>query len=49
MTLANDYVPVEAIHQGKLTEAKVREAVRPLFYTRFRLGEFNPPGMSPYT
>ncbi|XP_067673894.1 uncharacterized protein [Haliotis asinina] len=40
---------VDAIHQGKLTEEKVREMVKPLFYTRMRLGEFDPPEMNPYS
>lgn len=39
---------VEAVQQGKLTEDKVREMVSPLFYTRMRLGEFDPPEMNPY-
>ena len=40
---------MEAIKQNKLTEAKVREMVSPLFYTRMRLGEFDPPEMNPYS
>ncbi|XP_048239995.1 probable beta-D-xylosidase 5 [Haliotis rufescens] len=40
---------VDAINQGKLTEEKVRESVKPLFYTRMRLGEFDPPEMNPYS
>lgn len=40
---------VDAINQGKLTEATVREMVSPLFYTRMRLGEFDPPSMNPYS
>ncbi|XP_046577964.1 LOW QUALITY PROTEIN: probable beta-D-xylosidase 7 [Haliotis rubra] len=40
---------VDAIHQGKLTEEKVRQMVKPLFYTRMRLGEFDPPEMNPYS
>ncbi|XP_067673889.1 uncharacterized protein [Haliotis asinina] len=39
----------EAIQQGKLTEETVRESVKPLFYTRMRLGEFDPPEMNPYS
>ncbi|XP_070191074.1 uncharacterized protein [Littorina saxatilis] len=50
----SDFGPVylymlEAIKQNKLTEAKVREMVKPLFYTRMRLGEFDPPEMNPYS
>ncbi|KAH9492176.1 putative beta-D-xylosidase 7 [Bulinus truncatus] len=40
---------VEAVHQGKLTEDLVRERVKPLFYTRMRLGEFDPPDNNPFT
>ncbi|CAG5116467.1 unnamed protein product, partial [Candidula unifasciata] len=39
---------VDAVSQGKLTEALVRERVKPLFYTRMRLGEFDPPDENPY-
>ena len=34
---------------GLLNETTVRERVKPLFYTRMRLGEFDPPSMNPYT
>lgn len=27
----------------------LRDRVRPLFYTRMRLGEFDPPAMNPYS
>ena len=40
---------VDAIKQGLLTEADVRDGVKPLFYTRMRLGEFDPPEDNPYT
>ncbi|KAK7108540.1 uncharacterized protein [Littorina saxatilis] len=40
---------VDAVNQKKLTEAKVREMVAPLFLTRMRLGEFDPPEMNPYS
>ncbi|XP_076466996.1 uncharacterized protein LOC143298149 [Babylonia areolata] len=40
---------VEAVKRGLLKEATVRERVKPLFYTRMRLGEFDPPAMNPYT
>ncbi|KAK7089741.1 uncharacterized protein [Littorina saxatilis] len=39
---------LDALKQGKLTEAMVRERVSPLFYTRMRLGEFDPPQMNQY-
>ncbi|CAG5114563.1 unnamed protein product, partial [Candidula unifasciata] len=39
---------VDAVSQGKLTEDVVRERVKPLFYTRMRLGEFDPPENNPY-
>ncbi|CAG5114562.1 unnamed protein product [Candidula unifasciata] len=54
LDLGNDIVQnvymsiVEAVRQGKLTEEVVRERVRPLFYTRMRLGEFDPPDNNPY-
>ena len=38
----------DAVKQGKLNESVVREAVAPLFYTRMRLGLFDPPNMNPY-
>ncbi|KAK7480737.1 hypothetical protein BaRGS_00027998 [Batillaria attramentaria] len=40
---------VDAVNAGKLTQAKVQEMVSPLFYTRMRLGEFDPPEMNPYS
>ncbi|XP_012939088.1 xylan 1,4-beta-xylosidase [Aplysia californica] len=39
---------LDAIDQGKLTEELVRERVKPLFYTRMRLGEFDPEEDNPY-
>ncbi|XP_005105841.1 probable beta-D-xylosidase 6 [Aplysia californica] len=39
---------VDAIQQGKLSEDLVRERVKPLFYTRMRLGEFDPEKDNPY-
>ncbi|XP_071137812.1 uncharacterized protein [Mytilus edulis] len=49
----NSYKPVylymlDAIKQKKLTENTVREKVKPLFNTRMRLGEFDPPSTNPY-
>ena len=38
-----------AVEQGKLNESIVREAVKPLFYTRMRLGLFDPPKLNPYS
>ncbi|KAK6169510.1 hypothetical protein SNE40_020552 [Patella caerulea] len=40
---------VEAVKQGKLDETFVRESIKPLWYTRMRLGEFDPPNMVPYS
>ncbi|GAB6019394.1 hypothetical protein CHUAL_000978 [Chamberlinius hualienensis] len=37
-----------AIAQGILDEQTVRDTIKPLFYTRMRLGEFDPPSMNPY-
>ncbi|XP_052812007.1 uncharacterized protein LOC128239425 [Mya arenaria] len=42
------FTMIDAIKQGKLSETLVRERVKPLFYTRMRLGEFDPPGLNPY-
>src|SRR6218665_2866486 len=38
----------KAVAQHKLSEDVVREAVKPLFYTRMRLGLFDPPNFNPY-
>ncbi|XP_046577961.1 LOW QUALITY PROTEIN: probable beta-D-xylosidase 5 [Haliotis rubra] len=40
---------IDAIHQGKLQRKKSGEMVKPLFFTRMRLGEFDPPEMNPYS
>lgn len=42
------FTMIDAIKQGKLSEDLVKERVKPLFYTRMRLGEFDPPEMNPY-
>ncbi|XP_074790245.1 uncharacterized protein LOC141974436 isoform X1 [Natator depressus] len=39
----------EAVAKGNITLETVRARVRPLFYTRLRLGEFDPPAMNPYS
>lgn len=39
----------QAIQQRKVKEETLVELVKPLFYTRMRLGEFDPPEMNPYT
>ena len=36
------------MYAGKLTEQEIRDNVKPLFYTRMRLGEFDPEDMNPY-
>jgi len=38
----------DAVKQGKLSEFEVRRAVRPMFYTRMRLGLFDPDDINPY-
>ncbi|ESO87217.1 hypothetical protein LOTGIDRAFT_154720 [Lottia gigantea] len=43
------YSLVDAVKQGKLSEDVVRERVKKLFYTRMRLGEFDPPSLNPYS
>ncbi|XP_022099032.1 probable beta-D-xylosidase 2 [Acanthaster planci] len=45
----NIYTNLTAAVQMKLvTVDELRELVRPLFYTRLRLGEFDPPSMNPW-
>ncbi|XP_067167499.1 uncharacterized protein [Apteryx mantelli] len=39
----------EALATGNITLETLRARVRPLFYTRLRLGEFDPPAMNPYS
>ena len=51
LELGDDYIyahQVEALKLGLLTETKIRDNIRPLFYTRLRLGEFDPEEMNPY-
>ena len=38
----------EAVKGGLLTEEELRENVKPLFYTRMKLGEFDKPEQNPY-
>ncbi|XP_062996259.1 uncharacterized protein LOC134408101 [Elgaria multicarinata webbii] len=38
----------KAVAMGKISLETVRARVRPLFRTRMRLGEFDPPAMNPY-
>ncbi|NXT28266.1 XYL2 arabinofuranosidase, partial [Syrrhaptes paradoxus] len=38
----------QALAMGNITLQTLRDRVRPLFYTRMRLGEFDPPAMNPY-
>ncbi|KAK6170942.1 hypothetical protein SNE40_019220 [Patella caerulea] len=38
-----------AVRSGRLSENLLRERVKPLFYTRMRLGEFDPQKYSPYS
>ncbi|NXU78212.1 XYL2 arabinofuranosidase, partial [Oreotrochilus melanogaster] len=39
----------QALDTGNITLQMLRDRVRPLFYTRMRLGEFDPPAMNPYS
>ncbi|XP_002740189.1 uncharacterized protein LOC100375100 [Saccoglossus kowalevskii] len=39
----------KAVKQGNVTMKTVKARVSPLFYTRMRLGEFDPPEMNPYS
>jgi len=43
-----DLLSVKAVDKTLLSEAIMRERVKPLFNTRMRLGEFDPPSMNPY-
>ena len=38
----------KSVQSGNLTMNEVISLAKPLFYTRMRLGEFDPPGMNPY-
>ncbi len=42
------YIPA-AVRQGKLPEARLNDAVYRVLRDRFRLGEFDPPAMVPYS
>ncbi|NWI66084.1 XYL2 arabinofuranosidase, partial [Todus mexicanus] len=39
----------QALAAGNISLQTLRDRVRPLFYTRMRLGEFDPPAMNPYS
>ena len=39
----------KAVQMGLLKETELKALVRPLFYTRMRLGEFDPPERNPYS
>ncbi|NXL06311.1 XYL2 arabinofuranosidase, partial [Mesembrinibis cayennensis] len=39
----------QALVMGNITLQMLHDRVRPLFYTRMRLGEFDPPAMNPYS
>jgi len=39
----------QAVEQNLTTAADLVENVKPMFYTRMRLGEFDPPSMNPYS
>jgi beta-glucosidase len=39
---------VQAVQQGKITEAQIDISVKKLFLVRFQLGLFDPPAMVPY-
>lgn len=49
LNCGNTYLElVAAVKQGLVTEAEIDDALRRLFYTRFRLGMFDPDDMVPY-
>ena len=39
---------LDAMRQGLVAEQQLRNNVRPMMYTRLRLGEFDPEEMNPY-
>ncbi|XP_029658372.1 probable beta-D-xylosidase 6 [Octopus sinensis] len=43
------YYLADALKQGLVTKETLIESVKPLFYTRMKLGEFDPPSMNPYS
>ncbi|CAI9716957.1 probable beta-D-xylosidase 5 [Octopus vulgaris] len=43
------YYLADALKQGLVTKKTLIESVKPLFYTRMKLGEFDPPSMNPYS
>ncbi|GAB1598992.1 probable beta-D-xylosidase 6 [Argonauta hians] len=43
------YYLSEALEHGLVTKETLIERVKPLFYTRMKLGEFDPPSMNPYS
>ncbi|XP_050390278.1 uncharacterized protein LOC126809651 [Patella vulgata] len=38
----------QAVAAGRVEESRLRELMKPMWYTRMRLGEFDPPEMNPY-
>lgn len=53
LELPNDATPpflqlYEAVQKGLVPFDTIIERVKPLFYTRMRLGEFDPPNSNPY-
>ena len=42
-------VDCQAVEQNLTTMEDLVENVKPMFYTRMRLGEFDPPEMNPYS
>ncbi|XP_072030528.1 uncharacterized protein [Amphiura filiformis] len=39
---------LKSVESGDLTKEEIVNLAKPLFYTRMRLGEFDPPSMNPY-
>ncbi|XP_071942033.1 uncharacterized protein [Antedon mediterranea] len=39
----------KAVENKNITQSELIDRIKPLFYTRFRLGEFDPVSMNPYT
>jgi len=49
LSLSNAVVNCQAVEENLLTADDLIESLKPMFYTRMRLGEFDPPELNPYS
>jgi len=49
LLLRNAVTNCQAVEQNLLTVDDLAESLKPMFYTRMRLGEFDPPELNPYS